>query len=161
MTVSVLREKKTYDLKVTVGELPKELAAARSRNGESSKGDHALAGLTVENASSQSEGFGRSKGKSGVVVTRIDPDSPAERAGLQTGDIIREINRKPVKNVEDFERLTSERHDFSVCERSALRPQSVGAALDDRVTPSPRVRLTRARVLEALWNEKHGFKSAH
>lgn len=108
VTVSVLREKKTYDLKVTVGELPKKLATARSRNGESSKGDHALAGLTVENASSQSEGFGRSKGKSGVVVTRIDPDSPAERAGLQTGDIIREINRKPVKNVEDFERLTSE-----------------------------------------------------
>ena len=31
-----------------------------------------------------------------------------ERAGMRTGDIIREINRKPVKDVKDFERLTSQ-----------------------------------------------------
>jgi serine protease Do len=108
VTLSVLREKKTHDLKLIVGELPKELATARSGEGERSKGNHALAGLTVENVSGQAEKFGRSKGKSGVVVTRIDPDSPAERAGLMTGDIIREINRKTVKDVRDFEHLTSE-----------------------------------------------------
>ncbi|HEX5545192.1 MAG TPA: PDZ domain-containing protein [Nitrospira sp.] len=64
--------------------------------------------MTVENAPKQSERFGRSKVRSGVVVTDIDAESPAERAGLRRGDVIREINRKPVKDVQDFERLTSQ-----------------------------------------------------
>lgn len=100
--LSVLRDKKPVDLTITIGELPKELARA-SRDG-SGKGEHALTGLTVENARQS----GRSKASSGVVVTDIDSESPAERAGLQKGDIIHEINRKPVKDVKDFERLTSQ-----------------------------------------------------
>lgn len=108
VTVSMLREKKTQDVKVTIGELPKELVKTSSRDGGSGKGEHALAGITVENLSSQTERSGRSKAGSGVVVTDIEMDSPAERAGLRTGDIIREINRKPVKDVRDFERLTNQ-----------------------------------------------------
>lgn len=100
--LSVLRNKKTVDLNITIGELPKELGKA-SRDG-SGKGNHALAGFTVENVHQS----GRSKSSSGVVVTDIEPDSSAERAGLQKGDVIREINRKPVKDVKDFERLTSQ-----------------------------------------------------
>ena len=100
--LSVLRDKKPLDLTITIGELPKELAKA-SRDG-SGKGEHALAGITVENARQS----GRSKPSSGVVVTDIEPESQAERAGLQKGDVIREINRKPVKDVKDFERLASQ-----------------------------------------------------
>jgi serine protease Do len=37
-----------------------------------------------------------------VVVAGLEPGSPAEEAGIQTGDVIQQINRKPVKNVEDF-----------------------------------------------------------
>ena len=100
--LSVLRDKKPLDLTIIIGELPKELAKA-SRDG-SGKGEHALAGITVENARQS----GRSKSSSGVVVTDIEPESHAERAGLQKGDVIREINRKPVKDVKDFERLASQ-----------------------------------------------------
>jgi serine protease Do len=35
-------------------------------------------------------------------VTRVEPESPAAEAGIQPGDVIQEVNRKPVKNVEDF-----------------------------------------------------------
>ena len=42
------------------------------------------------------------KKNAGVVVTRVEPESPAAEAGIQTGDVIQEVNRKPVKNVEDF-----------------------------------------------------------
>ena len=108
VTLSVMRDKKTREVTVTIGELPKELAKTGRREGGSSKGDHALAGITVENLSSQPERFGRSKARSGVVVTDIEAESSAERAGLRTGDVIREINRKPVKDVRDFERLTNQ-----------------------------------------------------
>jgi serine protease Do len=38
----------------------------------------------------------------GVVVTGVDSGSKSDVAGLQPGDIIREINRKPIKNIDDF-----------------------------------------------------------
>jgi serine protease Do len=37
-----------------------------------------------------------------VVVTKVDPSSAAADAGLQRGDVIQEVNRKPVRNASDF-----------------------------------------------------------
>ena len=62
----------------------------------------------MENVPNQSGFFGKHKARSGVVVTDIERDSPADRAGLRIDDVIREINRTPVKDVQDFERLTGQ-----------------------------------------------------
>jgi len=39
------------------------------------------------------------------VVTGIKSGSPADNGMLQTGDVILEMNRKPVKNVEDARKI--------------------------------------------------------
>ncbi|MBN1421644.1 MAG: DegQ family serine endoprotease [Planctomycetes bacterium] len=39
--------------------------------------------------------------KKGAVITEVDPDSPAARAGLQAGGVITEVNRKPVANASE------------------------------------------------------------
>lgn len=107
VTVTVLRDKHTKDVKMTVSELPKEVAQGSRRDSGSGQGDHALAGVTVEALSDRPGRQGR-KESAGVVVSEVEPDSAADQAGLKTGDVIREINRKPVRTVQDFERLVNE-----------------------------------------------------
>jgi len=38
----------------------------------------------------------------GVVVTQVQPDSPAADAGIQQGDVVEEVNHQPVKSANDF-----------------------------------------------------------
>lgn len=102
VTVTVVRDKKTRDVKVTIGELPKTVAKARGPD-EKGRGEHALAGVAVERLAP--EDLKRLKIDGGVAVIQVERGSPADRAGLRQGDIIREINRKRVRTVEDFERL--------------------------------------------------------
>jgi S1-C subfamily serine protease len=45
--------------------------------------------------------------KSGVLVTEVEQDSPAARAGLQPGHLIISVNRKPVKNSDEFMEVLS------------------------------------------------------
>jgi serine protease Do len=42
----------------------------------------------------------------GVVVARVEENSAASEAGVQRGDVIREINRQKVRALADYERLT-------------------------------------------------------
>src|SRR5580698_6706882 len=44
----------------------------------------------------------------GVEVTRIEPDSPADKAGLKVGDTIQQYNGQRVEGMEEFKRLVSE-----------------------------------------------------
>lgn len=46
--------------------------------------------------------------EAGVQVTRIEPESPAEKAGLKTGDVILEYNGQRVEGMEEFSRLVRE-----------------------------------------------------
>ncbi|MEE4383879.1 MAG: PDZ domain-containing protein, partial [Pseudomonadales bacterium] len=38
----------------------------------------------------------------GVVVTEVEPDSPADRAGLEVGDVITRVGDRPVREANDY-----------------------------------------------------------
>ncbi|MBI3403777.1 MAG: Do family serine endopeptidase [Acidobacteria bacterium] len=47
----------------------------------------------------------------GLVVQDVDPDGRAASAGIQSGDIIQEVNRQPVKSVEDLRAAVKKSND--------------------------------------------------
>ncbi|OLD74995.1 MAG: hypothetical protein AUG95_01075 [Nitrospirae bacterium 13_1_20CM_4_62_6] len=103
--VKVARNGNEMDLTVTIGEQPDSTKIAMAEQGSS---DHPLAGVAVQELDRQTaRELGFTKKTQGVVVMDVEPDSPASQAGLTSGDVIREINRQPVKSLKDYEKITS------------------------------------------------------
>ena len=48
------------------------------------------------------------KEEAGVEITRVDENSPAEKAGLKSGDVILDYNGQHVEGIEQFSRLVRE-----------------------------------------------------
>jgi serine protease Do len=97
VTMKVLREKKEMALNVSVGELKEEeVAAAVPEKGE--------LGMTVQRLTPQiAESLGLDKAE-GVVVTAVEPGSAADEAGIRRGDVIMEIDRKPIRSVDEYKK---------------------------------------------------------
>lgn len=106
VSLKVIRDGREHELTVRIGEQPEQEKVAKVEGGEH---DYALAGLSVEDLNQNTARELGYKGKSqGVVVTNIEPDSGAEKAGLVPGDVIQEVNRRPVRSVKDFEKVSSD-----------------------------------------------------
>ena len=95
--IKVIRDGKEMALKATISELPAGKIAFGGPVSEESLG------MRVDNITPRWSHQLGIEDKSGVVVTGVAPNSPAEEAGIQVGDIIKEINRKPIRNMKDYE----------------------------------------------------------
>jgi serine protease Do len=100
--VRLLREGKEMTVGATITEM----------EGEPGKpaGGHDLSknlGLTVQDLTPEiAQRFGIENTK-GVVVTGVADGSPAEDAGFNEGDIIRQINRRPVSGMAEFTKMAA------------------------------------------------------
>jgi len=102
VNVKVFREGAEKTLPLTLAEMPTETAKAEQQ--ENNGTEDALQGITVENVSARTaRQLGLPATATGVVVTSIDPNSKAAESGLQRGDVIQEVNHKPVRSTADFE----------------------------------------------------------
>ena len=108
--VKFLRGGKERDLEVTIAEQPKTIAQAESPGDEEgeARASGAFAGMDVRELTPElARRFNLPRAdKGGVIVARIAEGSPAGEAGLQGGDLITEINRKPIANLRDFQSVT-------------------------------------------------------
>lgn len=116
IAADLLRDGKDVKVELAIGQQPKNRAIARNgQNGDdddnsgyaSNDDTGTLNGVGVTDLDSQARReFDVPFKVRGALVTSVEPDSAAAEAGLQPGDVIQEINRKPVKSAEDAVKLT-------------------------------------------------------
>lgn len=66
------------------------------------------AGLAASQPSGSFLGVGIQETATGVEVTRIAPESPAEKAGIKTGDVVTQYNGQHVEGMDEFSRMVRE-----------------------------------------------------
>ena len=99
--LEILRDRKRMTVQVEIGERPSDLSSAEI------PGEGAWRGLEVSALTPElAERYRLPEGNRAVVVTQVKPDSPADQMGIQPGDLILEINRRPIQSAQDFVRVT-------------------------------------------------------
>ena len=99
--LKVSRNGQEREVSVSLGELPSKTAGNQETGGGSGGGPRL--GVSVEPLTPQlARQLGVSPQTMGVVLGDVQAGSVAEEAGLQRGDIVEEVNRKPVASVDEF-----------------------------------------------------------
>jgi serine protease Do len=101
VNVKLLRNGQEIERTIKVGQMEQKTETEQ-------RPSHKSLGVTVQQITPEIAGeLGLSR-ESGVVVTGVEPGSPAADAGLRTGDVIQEVNRKPVNDVDGFSRAIAQ-----------------------------------------------------
>jgi serine protease Do len=110
-TLQVLRDGRSMNIPVKLAERPQR---DRKAPGEAeqqpvpSSQRGPLLGMSVREIDDEAASrFKLPDGTSGVIVSRVEPMSPAFDAAIERGHVLLEINRQPVNSIDDYRRLTS------------------------------------------------------
>ncbi len=96
--ITVLRDGKRKDISVVLGSMPDEQTPAESRRDS----DIELSDITPDIAAR----FGV-EDKAGVLVTNVSRGGSAWEAGFRPGDVILEVDKNPVANLGDYNKIVS------------------------------------------------------
>jgi len=106
VTLTVMRNGKELDIPVTTVERKKERETMRLMEQNYARSE--LLGIEVHNITSElRKKYRLPEGEEGVVITDIEEGSPVSMVGLEEGDVIKEINGRQIKNVDDFRKAMS------------------------------------------------------
>lgn len=102
----VVRDGKEVALDLKTDVMPGEPQKMAAAGGSSESRVDAL-GVSVKGVNAElAEKLGM-RAPSGVVVTGVSPGSPVSKAGLRTGDVVLEVNRRPVNSPDEFNTAAS------------------------------------------------------
>jgi len=98
ITLKIAHEKNEQIVTARVRELPEVREVVSQAEGKDT--DLGIRVQKVTPELSRRQGLSTTKG---VIVVEVKPGSPADQAGIEPGDVIREVNQRPVNTVKDFE----------------------------------------------------------
>jgi serine protease Do len=94
--IKAIRNGKEEDLKIKIEEMTKQRAA------EQAQAPVLKVGIQADNITPDLQSEFGIKDKSGVVVVSVTAGSPADDAGIQAGDVIKQINHETVRTLSDY-----------------------------------------------------------
>ncbi len=101
--IVVLRDKRELALDIQVGERPQDIEEWEE-TGTTEQEPRAWRGIEVRPLTSRFSSRLGTKEQEGVIIADVHPDSPADKAGLTPGDVILEINKTAIKNLDDYQK---------------------------------------------------------
>jgi serine protease Do len=102
----VVRDGKEMPLSLTISRLTEKEEAVASAAPDATK--RGRLGVVVEPLTPETARGRGASDKHGVVVRSVQEGSPADVAGIRSGDVITEVNRQPMKSVEDLRRVVEQ-----------------------------------------------------
>jgi serine protease Do len=100
--LEIVREGQKKKVEVVLGEREMEKAEALPASLPDEKKSQIDIGLEVRNLDPDlMKQYGLERGE-GVIITRVETDSPADREGLKTGDLIVEVDKEKILNLDSF-----------------------------------------------------------
>jgi serine protease Do len=108
VTLEYLRDNKTQTTKAKLSRRVEE-ALARNDTAPGGKDIGVLNGVGVGDITRQLRDELQLPARiKGAIITSVEPDSPSAKQGLREGDVILELNRKPVNDAEEAVKLSEE-----------------------------------------------------
>jgi len=110
IALGVLRNGKLVNLDVTVGQYQGKTEVAGNDDQDSPQSGKL--GLAVSDLTAEARQQANVPAHvHGVIVENVRPASPADDAGIQPGDVILEVNRKPAVSASEFANQVHQNHD--------------------------------------------------
>jgi Do/DeqQ family serine protease len=103
VTLTLQRSGKELQVKATLDELTPQEAQTKQDGSDQGGSEGGGLGLSVQPLTPDDAAqLGLSRGTRGLVVASIDPTGPAAESGIQSGDVIVEVNRQAVASADDL-----------------------------------------------------------
>jgi len=107
VTLEYLRDGKPSTVKILLGNRPSSSVTSSERS--TSKDEGVLNGVAVGDITPEvRQQLKLPEDLKGAVITEIDPNSASLRAGLARGDVVLDLDRKPVHSADEAIRLSDE-----------------------------------------------------
>ncbi len=94
----VQRDGKQLRVSGQLGQSPSDVQA----EGRDKQDNEVRVGLRLRNLTPDEQAGLATEGKTGILVTAVDPTGLAARSGIMAGDIITNLHQKPISDVTDF-----------------------------------------------------------
>jgi serine protease Do len=101
--IDIIRDGKKKSIDLTLGTMPEEDLAAVSRTEET------VWGMQVQQLTPElAQRLGFDADAKGVVISAVQPGSPADEAGLRPGDLIIEVDRHKIKDLSGYQQAVKD-----------------------------------------------------